>query len=184
MYNGVFETGMALSPQCKFVTFVTINFVTIKDPSELMSKSPDNFDLETFLPFCLHQAAEAVSRSFRAVYREEYGMSRTEWRVLAHLGQYGPMTATQIGTCASLHKTKVSRAVFSLEKRRWLARQTEPSDRRVHNLGLTAAGAAAYHKLGKLAHGYNATLSQKLGRKEFEAILALSKALQQATAPN
>ena len=147
-----------------------------------MSKTPADFDLETFLPFRLHQAAEAVSKSFRTIYRDEYGMSRTQWRVLAHLGQYGSMTATEIGTRAGLHKTKVSRAVYALEKRRWLARQTHKLDRRVQILNLTPAGTTAFGRLGKLALGYNADLQTKLGRDDFANVLTLTKALQQVVA--
>ena len=110
-------------------------------------QSGDAFDLEGFLPFRLHQASEAVSQSFRAVYRSDYGMTRTEWRVFAQLGQYGAMTATELGISANLHKTKVSRAVFALEKRRWLKRQQDANDRRSHILHLTDGGRQAFREL-------------------------------------
>ena len=130
--------------------------------------STEKFDLESFLPYRLHRASEAVSQAFRTIYRDEYSMSRTEWRVLAHLGQYGSMTATEIGTAARLHKTKVSRAVRALEDRRWLKRTTAESDRRVHVLELTAGGTMAYGKLGELAHQYNLELARKLGARNFD----------------
>lgn len=132
--------------------------------------SDSQFDLDSFLPYRLHQASEAISEAFRTVYRDQYGMSRTEWRVLAHLGQRGPMTATQIGATAAarLHKTKISRAVRELENRRWLKRSVADADRRVQVLELTPAGKAAYDKLGELAHTYNLKLARKLGAKRFK----------------
>jgi len=41
------------------------------------------------------------------------------------LGQRGTMTATALGEQSAMHKTKVSRAVAELERRRWLVRTPE-----------------------------------------------------------
>ena len=140
------------------------------------------FDLETFLPFRLHQASEAVSQSFRAVYREEYSMTRSQWRVLAHLGQYGAMTATEISASAGLHKTKVSRAVQDLQNRRWLSKQADETDRRVQIRNLTKAGRLTYQRLGKLAQAYNRQMAQKLGQHDFDTALSLTQSLRKAAA--
>lgn len=150
---------------------MTINFVTIK-PME------HPFNLTEFFPFAVHQAAEQVSQNFREIYKREHAMTRSEWRVLAHLGQFGAMTATQIGQSAGLHKTKVSRAVFALENRRWLTREINPDDRRVHRLSLTKKGRKNYEQLGLLAHDYNESLKQQLGGKKFQQALSLLKEIQ------
>ena len=71
-----------------------------------MSKT-DDFDLQDFLPYLLNQAAETSSLAFQQVYKGRYGMLRTEWRVLFHLGRYGRMTAKEIGQRAKTHKTKI-----------------------------------------------------------------------------
>ena len=55
------------------------------------------FDLQNFLPYLLSQAADASSCGFRQYYKDNYGMLRTEWRVVFHLGCYGKMTAKEIG---------------------------------------------------------------------------------------
>ena len=80
----------------------------------------DDFDLRFFLPYLLNQAAEESSLAFQQVYKGRYGMLRTEWRVLFHLGIYGEMTAKEIGERARMHKTKISRAVQRLADRRFL----------------------------------------------------------------
>ena len=149
-----------------------------------MAKKPsaDAFNLEDFLPFRLHQASEAVSQSFRTIYRNDYGMTRTEWRVFAQLGQYGAMTATQLGLSASLHKTKVSRAVFALEQRRWLERQQDTTDRRSHILRLTKLGQEAFRELGQRGLIYNQRMSDELGQTQFDEILRLTAELEKAVA--
>jgi len=117
-----------------------------------------DFDLEQFLPYLLNQAAEAASLEFQQVYKDRYGMLRNEWRVLFHLGMFGEMTASDIGTRAGLHKTKISRAVAKLEARRFLVRDRDGQDRRVEHLRLTAAGTAAYRDLQGVARRYDAEL--------------------------
>ena len=96
------------------------------------------FELETFLPYLLNQAAEVSSLGFQSEYKKRYGMLRTEWRVLFHLGLYGSMTAGEIGQRAKMHKTKISRAVHKLTERRFIERSRDTDDRRVEHLRLTA----------------------------------------------
>ncbi|MBL4766850.1 MAG: MarR family transcriptional regulator [Rhodobacteraceae bacterium] len=123
-----------------------------------MSEKID-FDLQNFLPYLLNQAAEESSLAFQQVYKGRYGMLRTEWRVLFHLGIYGQITAKEIGARAKIHKTKVSRAVSKLEQRRFLTRTRDAQDRRVEHLNLTGAGQAAYRDLQSVADTYDKKLS-------------------------
>ncbi|MEM7120400.1 MAG: helix-turn-helix domain-containing protein [Pseudomonadota bacterium] len=141
-----------------------------------MSKKTD-FDLIEFLPYLLNQAAEACSLEFRDTYRERYGMSRSEWRVLFHLGRYGTMTANEICARAKMHKTEISRAVQKLAQRRFLARKTDPDDRRRENLELTAAGTRAFLDLKSEAADYNHRLTQDLSAQEAEVLVGVLQRL-------
>ncbi|WP_099866790.1 MarR family winged helix-turn-helix transcriptional regulator [Pararhizobium haloflavum] len=123
-------------------------------------------ELDHFLPYRLSRAAEAVSRDFATLYRERYGMTRPEWRVLATVGQFGRITATAIGRHSSLHKTKVSRAVVALEKRRWISRSTDTDDRRIEHLTLTREGVACYRALVTIAKAYERRLIAALGDEQ------------------
>ncbi|EEX09776.1 transcriptional regulator, MarR family [Ruegeria lacuscaerulensis ITI-1157] len=123
------------------------------------SAEKDDFDLRNFLPFLLNQAAEESSLDFQKVYKNRYGMLRTEWRVLFHLGNYGEMTAKQIGERAKMHKTKISRAVHKLEQRRYLRRTRDENDRRMERLTLTPAGLTVYRELRDIARDYDARLA-------------------------
>jgi DNA-binding MarR family transcriptional regulator len=130
----------------------------------------DKFDLEEFLPYLLSQAAETSSLAFQQVYKDRYGMLRTDWRVLFHLGLYGRMTASDIGARAKTHKTKVSRAVHRLVKRRYAMRERDDNDRRVEHLTLTPAGQAAYDELRDIAEKYEATLVTSLSDEETKVL--------------
>ena len=130
----------------------------------------DDFDLGDFLPYVLNRAAEATSLGFARKYRDGYGMLRTEWRVLFHLGRYGALTARDICDRAGLHKTKVSRAVAALETKGFLARRIRDHDRRQETLSLTARGRDTYADLAKAAKAYDAALAARFTPEE-EAIL-------------
>ncbi len=135
--------------------------------------------LEDFIPYRLNKAAEAVSQRFASIYRDRYGLTRPEWRTLATLGQFGVLTATAIGAHSSMHKTKVSRAVFALQKRRWLSRKRDDMDRRIENLELTPAGRKAYNELAKVAYQFETELLSHLGKRgenELKAGLAALEA--------
>ena len=119
--------------------------------------------LEGFLPYRLARTAEIVSRQFAALYRERHGMTRPEWRTLATIGQFNRITATEIGSHSSMHKTKVSRAVRALEDRKWITRQADETDRRIEHIELTRDGRRHYQELVTLAREYETGLVSMLG---------------------
>lgn len=138
------------------------------------SETPSVLALEAFLPYRLVRAAEDVSRRFWARYKSLYGLTRPEWRTLATIGEFGQITATAVGRHSSMHKTKVSRAVAALEKRRWIARSTDPGDRRIEHLVLTRAGQRRYAELVAVALAFERDFLDALG---VEASAALGHGL-------
>lgn len=130
-----------------------------------MTKDAD-FDLKDFMPYLLNQAADRSSRGFEAYYKSKYGMLRTEWRVVFHLGRYGAMTAKSICDRAHVHKTKVSRAVQALETKRYLSRKSRPDDRRQEQLELTATGARVFDDLYLEAGRFDADMMSSFTAQE------------------
>ena len=141
---------------------------------------PEILDLESFLPYRLYRLADAVSHEFSNIYREHHGLTRPEWRTLAGLGQHGTMTATALGEQSAMHKTKVSRAVAELERRRWLTRTPDDADRRVEHLALTKAGLAAYREMVPLAKAFERELLARLSAEEQAAVVSGMAALEGA----
>jgi DNA-binding MarR family transcriptional regulator len=107
--------------------------------------------LEQFLPYRLNVVANLVSQALSRIYADRYGIGVPEWRVMVTLGQYGMMTGKAIGAHSHMHKTKVSRAVALLEKRKLVARRANRADLREAFLTLTPAGRAMYDDLAPIA---------------------------------
>ena len=135
-------------------------------------KAPENLPLEAFLPYRLNRLADVVSRKFSKIYKDRHGLTRPEWRTLATLGQYGSLTSTEIVNHSAMHKTRVSRAVSALEKRRWLKRSTDPDDRRIEHLTLTGAGEKVYLDLVPLAAAFEIEVYGNLGKRDTAAVKA------------
>ena len=85
-------------------------------------------------------------------------------------GRYGGITAKEICERASLHKTKVSRAVLALETKRYLVRAPQEQDRRHETLSLTRQGQAVYSDLVQAAEDYDAALSAHFSTQEREVL--------------
>lgn len=103
--------------------------------------------LEDFLPYRLNVCANLVSQALSRIYTEHYQLGVPEWRILVTLGQFGMMTAKAIGRHSHMHKTKVSRAVVMLERRKLVLRRANRDDLREAFLSLTPAGRDVYDEL-------------------------------------
>jgi DNA-binding MarR family transcriptional regulator len=142
--------------------------------------------LETFLPYRLNRAAAVSSKQFSIIYHNEFNLTVPEWRILATLGQLGSATAKEIGRHSAMHKTKVSRAVASLQQRRWVKREQDEFDRRTEHLSLTASGKAAFHRLAPKMLAFEEDLMARLDPADradlVKGLAALERALGIATA--
>lgn len=121
-------------------------------PPETASDAP--LKLEEFLPYQLNVAASLVSNALSRLYAERYRIGVPEWRVLVTLGQFGVMTGKAVGAHSHMHKTKVSRAVAHLEKRKLVQRRANKSDLRESLLSLTPEGRAIYNELAPDARDF------------------------------
>ena len=92
-----------------------------------------------------------MTQALSRIYAERYKIGVPEWRVLVTLGEFGMMTAKAIGIHSHMHKTKVSRAVALLERRKLVARRANRADLREAFLSLTPAGRDIYSELAPIA---------------------------------
>lgn len=132
--------------------------------------------LETFLPYRLNVVSSLTSQALSGVYATRHRIGVPEWRVLVTLGEYGVMTAKAIGAHSHMHKTKVSRAVAVLERRKLLIRRANRADMREAFLSLTPAGRAMYNDLAPIALEFVARLDEEISpadRATFERVLSL-----------
>jgi DNA-binding MarR family transcriptional regulator len=138
-------------------------------------------NLQGFFPYRLAVLSEEVSQSLARVYRERFGLTRDEWRVLAALVDCGTVKTTRVIEHTRLEKMQVSRAVQRLEAAGLLERRSDPEDGRGWMLALTAGGRALYRKIVPVVEAREAFLLDALDADERRTLdAALSKILVRA----
>lgn len=128
----------------------------------MTAELPD-FDLEGFVPYRLAVVADQLSKELAAQYKERFGISIAEWRVLVNVG-YSPDTSVRdIERRVSLEKSKASRAATRLEQAGYLSKSMDPDDGRLIRLALTEEGALLLSEIVPLAKAYQAKVEALLG---------------------
>ena len=127
---------------------------------------PKAFAIERFLPFRLSVLNNRLTRAVAQVYARRFRLSAPEWRTMAVLGRYGPMSAISVVDRTAMDKVRVSRAVARLVSAGRVSRRVDPADRRRTVLALTAAGRAIHREIVPHARGVEARLLAGLAPAE------------------
>lgn len=144
-----------------------------------ISDAPSEFDLEQFLPFILNQTAEITSKAFQSAYRDRFGLSRTQWRVLAIAGRYENLTSRAICDIAHEEKSRVSRAVSGLVEQGFITREVSNEDKRAEFLYLTEKGRQTREQVGQVALEFDRQLRDMLGVRNDQTLRDLLQRIGQ-----
>jgi DNA-binding MarR family transcriptional regulator len=140
-----------------------------------MSARTDNsLKLEEFLPYRLSVLSNTVSAAISDAYAGRFGLSVPEWRVLAILGRFPRLSASEVAERGAMDKVAVSRAVSRLLDEGRIKRRFAAADRRRSILELSARGREVYANITPLARRYEKALLQGLSHEErrlFETLL-------------
>jgi DNA-binding MarR family transcriptional regulator len=117
--------------------------------------------LDSYLPYRLSVASNAVSRLIARAYEDRFGLTIPQWRLIAVLAEDGPLTQQAIGARTVMDKVTVSRATQGLVKRRLVERAPHDADGRSHHLALSKAGERLYSEISPVALEYEARLLQQ-----------------------
>ncbi|WP_370232367.1 MarR family winged helix-turn-helix transcriptional regulator [Cognatishimia sp.] len=146
--------------------------------SENQGITAANFDIADFMPYRLAVAARAFSEEIAAIYREKFGLSIPEWRVLAHLMKEGKASVRDIEARVTMEKSKVSRAADRLRERGLLTKRADTVDRRLVHIELTQEGEALMAELIPMVIALQKDVEARLG-EDFEGLdRALTRILQ------
>ncbi|MEM9350066.1 MAG: MarR family transcriptional regulator [Pseudomonadota bacterium] len=132
-----------------------------------------DFKLDQFLPYQMAVLARRLSTGFAEIYEARFGLTVSDWRVLAHLHDAGTCSVREIHLQADLEKSRVSRAVARLEERGLLERAVHDGDKRLVNLTLTEAGLGMVNEILPLALEYEREALKSFDNgPEFQAAVA------------
>jgi DNA-binding MarR family transcriptional regulator len=127
-------------------------------------------DLKEFLPYRLSIVTNKVSYNLGCMYSEKFGMSTSEWRVMAVLGLEKNLSAEQVCTKTEMDKVTVSRAVTRLIEKKHIVRKFSEQDRRRSILRLSKPGYSIYTRIVPLARLYEEQLLDGLSKQEINQL--------------
>jgi DNA-binding MarR family transcriptional regulator len=138
----------------------------MKPTSHATGSAAEPLDLETFLPYRLSVLSNRISTAIARVYASRFGLSIPEWRAIAVLGRFGPLSANGVAGRTYMDKVRVSRAVGRLLERRLIERATDTADRRRSILRLSPEGFEILAAVAPLALDIESRLSAVLSAKD------------------
>ena len=103
--------------------------------------------------------------SLSKIYREKFGITNQQWRVIFALARQANCSASHIVHHAALDKVQVSRAVAGLIEKKLLERSADNIDRRNSILNLTIEGWKVYDQIAPEAVAFVARLKDSLNER-------------------
>jgi len=155
----------------------------------MQTREPANpaeaFELERFLPYRLSLLTNTVSQGIAARYRDEFGISVTEWRILAVLGRFPGLTASEVVARTAMDKVAIHRGVKALLEKRYLERRTDETDRRRRALHITRPkGQGVIENIIPRAREFERDLLNALTREEAAILQDILDKLQRTAERN
>ncbi|MGZ3319695.1 MAG: MarR family winged helix-turn-helix transcriptional regulator [Xanthobacteraceae bacterium] len=116
--------------------------------------------------------ANVLRRSSTLVYGRRFGLSQVEWRIVALVGEHGPISLNPLAELMGLDKGQTSRGVSALVARRVVLREYRREGRGVR-ITLTTRGAQIYDELMTSALERNRVLLQGMSQAEKSAFFEI-----------
>lgn len=132
------------------------------------------------MPYRLSVVTNTISSSLSRRYKQRFGITIPQWRVVAVLGGSPGLTAGEVASRTRMDKVGVSRAVSRLLAERRLVSRADPHDRRRATLRLSARGRRIYEQIVPLARSYEDDLLAALEPGERRALDRLIRQLDEA----
>jgi DNA-binding MarR family transcriptional regulator len=110
--------------------------------------------LERYLPYRLSILSNRTSSLVAQSYKDRFGLSITQWRIMAVLGEYPGASADEISAKTQIEKSLISRAISNLLNRNLIQRQISKEDKRRTKIDLTETGYDVYSQIVPLSLKY------------------------------
>lgn len=135
--------------------------------------------LADFVPYLLSITSNAVSGRIAEEYRSRFGLKVTEWRVMAVLGDAGPLTQRDLTSATLMDKVAVNRACKVLEERGLVSRAPNAHDGRSHHLELTEAGREMHDEVMPLVKEMEMQVFEPFTEQEIDAFCDLLRRIRE-----
>ncbi len=133
--------------------------------------------LERYLPYRLSILSNKVSSLIAESYNHQFGLSITEWRIMAVLGEYTGISADEVSIKTQIEKSLISRAISKLLSRKLITRTISVEDKRRSELTLSDAGYKVYEQIVPMSLDYEKQLLSCLNEEQQEQLSSIIETL-------
>ncbi len=127
--------------------------------------------LDRWLSYRFGMVTSRIGRLVATLVRERHGLKLWEWRALAVIARFEPLSAKELSARSSTDPILVARAISALTGKGLASRDADPADRRRAVLRLTDAGRAMHDDVARAAMRIERVLAEPLTSDE-RAVLA------------
>lgn len=139
----------------------------------------DKFNLREFFPYRLSVIEQRMSKSIARQYVDDFGLNRTEWRVMATLAELEKISAREICQFTHLEKMQVSRAISRFKQSSMVLQKKSNDDQRLIELSLTKKGWKIYQQIMPLVRQQEERILSVLSETEQKQLQKIFSKLEQ-----
>lgn len=143
----------------------------------------DTLSLSAFLPYRLSVLSNTVSKRIADLYEAEFGLSMSQWRLMAVMGEAPGLNATEIVNRTAMDKVAISRTVASLIKLGYAKREASQEDGRQSLLYLTRKGQGVYARIVPMAQSQEREATIALSQDEIDELNRLLGKIADVVSP-
>ncbi len=123
--------------------------------------------------------AARQTRCLAEMYMQKFGLTVSQWKVLAIIGYHAPMSAKEVAERTSLQPEKVTRAVDGLVAHQYVIRKQDPGDRRRVILSLAPKGKVVFKESERIRGAIEAEFLDVLDAAEKRSFYNILDKLEQ-----
>ncbi len=135
-------------------------------------------NLPEHLPYQLVHVSALLSLGVTRLFQAQFDLGIREWRVLALLGYYGPLSPSGLVGRAAFDKATVSRAIKRLEQDGLVVREPSPEPGARQIIHLTEAGAALHDRVAPISRLRRRIVESALTEKERASLKVMLQKLE------
>lgn len=149
-------------------------------PSGIAVSKP--FDLRRFLPYRIHVLAAKIATAPAVTLESGILIRARDWRVIVCLGNFGPLTNSELADVIGMDSASITRAVQYLLEHSLVERRISKRDRRKQLIALTEEGARAHDTIAPMRQRAADAIERHLTAEEHEQLFNLLDKVDEAYA--
>lgn len=149
--------------------------------NDAQQAAPLRLRMQDYVPYQLAIVSSRLSRSLEEVFSADYGLTRTEWRVLALSSEHANCRASDLVVWSGVDAVAIHRAIKHLEEMKLVERTSAEDDKRARPLRLTNKGMDVYQSIVPNAVALERRLLANLDKKDAAVFKRVMKQLLAAT---